>query len=190
LGSLAFLIVPFVILRYYNFPHYAAAWTAPILVLLIQGARHACAGMRRWRCLSFTLAAALLLAQPAQAVLGVLNRGYPGWQGAPYAWAIDRLALTDQLTKRFEKTGHRQLVAVLYPPGHNPHDEWVFNSPDPAAQPVLWARSYGPVRDQQLFAAFPDYDHWILKTDENGRFSRDKFRLIYTPPVSSSPPAH
>jgi hypothetical protein len=186
LGSVAFLIIPFCILRYYGFPHYAAAWTAPVLVLLIQGARHACAGFLRrscrWRWLPFTAAAFLLLYAPVDAALGVLNRGQPGWMGEPYFWALDRLALTDQLTLRFEKTGHRQLVAVIYPPGHNPHDEWVFNSPDPAAQPVLWARSLGPQADQKLFAVFPNYDHWILKTDPNGRFLKDKFRLLYSPP--------
>jgi len=186
LGSLAFLLLPLAILRYYGFPHYAAAWTAPALVLMVQGARQACAALRRRRScqpwLPFAATTILLFFAPASAVVGVLDRGQPGWRGPPYYWALDRQDLTAQLTKRFAATGHRQLVALIYPPGHNPHDEWVFNSPDPAAQPVLWARSLGPQLDQKLFAAFPEYDHWILQTDPNGRFDKAKFRLIYSPP--------
>jgi hypothetical protein len=193
LGSLAFVIIPFAILRYYGFPHYAAAWSAPVLVLMIQGARHATIGLLRrhrglcW--LPFTACAALLLAAPAGAAIGVMHRGSPGWMGPPYYWARDRQGVTDILTERFQKTGHRQLVAILYPPGHNPHNEWVFNSPDPATQPVLWARSIGVQADQQLFAAFPTYDHWLLKTDAEGRFVKDKFRLIYTAPATPTAPS-
>jgi len=193
LVSLAFLLIPFAILRYYGFPHYAAAWSAPILVLLVQGARQATAGLRRrrlgWRWLPFAACAALLLAAPVEAVVGVLDRGSPGWMGPPYYWARDRQAVTEVLTDRFEKTGHRQLVAILYPPGHNPHDEWVFNGPDPSAQPVLWARSLSVEADKKLFAAYPDYDHWLLKTDTEGRFVKEKFVLIYTPPPASGTPA-
>ncbi len=168
-------------------------------MLLIQGARHACAGLYRQnhhlRWLPFLACAALLLAAPAEAVVGVLDRGSPGWMGPPYYWARDRQGVTDVLTQRFEKTGYRQLVAVLYPPGHNPHNEWVFNSPDPADQIVLWARSINVEADKKLFAAYPNYDHWLLKTDADGRFIKDKFLLIYTPPSTSPaspapPPAH
>jgi hypothetical protein len=185
--SLAFIALPLAIVRFYDKPHYLAAWTAPLLIIVMQGARHLHVFARRqkWRptWLGLAIALVLLTAFPVLRVYYDFHLSVPYWTTQP--WAIDRHNLEVKLMEYAAATGRRQLVAVVYPPVHNFHHDWVFNSADPAAQPVLWARSLGEDRDRKLFDAFPQYDHWAVLTDADGGL----YKAVLIPKTASAGPA-
>ncbi len=168
--SVAFIALPLAIVRFYDKPHYLAAWTAPLLIIILQGARHLHAWVLRRklkpRWLGMAAALALLAAFPVLRVYYDFHLSAPYWATQP--WASDRHNVEISLMEHAAATGRRQLATVVYPALHNFHHDWIFNSADPASQLVLWARSLGEARDPELFAAFPNYDHWAVFTDADG----------------------
>lgn len=167
---LLFLALPLLTLRFYGFAHYAAAWTAPALLLIVQGAR-------RWRaawrgvfpCLG-CVACVLLVSWPVAATAREMLRGYPQWLS--YPWVYDREHTRQDLADHARATGRKQLALVVYPQDHDQNAEWVYNSPDPAAQGVLWLRSLGPARVAELAHFFPGYDEWFVYVKADGRIDR------------------
>ncbi|HVU37750.1 MAG TPA: hypothetical protein VHC95_05405 [Opitutales bacterium] len=179
--SLLFIAIPLLTVRFYAFPHYIAAWTAPALVLFIQGARRLAAwGHRRNGLPAAGSIALLALALWPMAATGfALSQSYPAWSSFP--WVYDREKLREDLADRAQATGHKQLALVVYAADHDPHAEWVFNSPDPAAQDVLWLRALGAARVPELARWFPGYDEWLVYVKANGQLDRSE--LIKLPPA-------
>jgi hypothetical protein len=64
--------------------------------------------------------------------------------------------------------GERHLVLVRYGPGHNFHEEFVYNDADIDGSPVVWAREMGPDGQARLLRYFKDRVVWILVDDEHG----------------------
>jgi hypothetical protein len=190
--SLLFIAVPLLTVRFYGFSHYVAAWTAPALLLVIQGARRLRAGWpgaRRARLALGAAAGALLVCWPAVATGLELSRDYPqlmSWINFP--WAASRENVRIELSDRAKETGRKQLALVIYPPDHNPHAEWVFNSPDPAAQDVLWLRALGADRVAELERWFPGYDEWFIFVKADGTLDhRDQIYLVNRPNPNPAP---
>ncbi|HTB62776.1 MAG TPA: hypothetical protein VK737_04230 [Opitutales bacterium] len=178
--SLLCIALPLCTLRYYDFSHYVAAWTAPALLLTIQGARR----LRAWGhsigpglpCLG-CVACALLVAWPTIATVRELTRGYPQW--LQFKWVYDREQTRQELADLAQQTGHKQLALVIYAPGHDPHAEWVYNSPEPSAQDVLWLRALGQSRVPELLNEFPGYDDWLVYVTAEGKIDhREKIQFV------------
>jgi hypothetical protein len=165
--SLLFLAVPLLTLRFYGFAHYAAAWAAPALLLIVQGARRLRAVGRSVRPWLGCVACALLVSWPVAATVMTLTRPYPEWLTFP--WVYDREHTRQDLADRARATGRQQLALVIYPRDHDQNAEWVYNSPDPAAQDVLWLRALGPARVAELARWFPGYDEWLVYVKANGQ---------------------
>jgi len=185
--SLLFISIPLLTLRFYGFSHYAAAWTAPAMLLLIRGAQPqkvfklkpgAGSPALVW------LMAIILALWPVTSTANVLTHGYPQWEWTNYAWVFDRELVRQELAERAEQTGRPQMAIVVYGPDHNPHIEWVFNSPDVLTQDVLWIRALGPARVPELARLFPQHDEWLVYVKANGTL--DHRDLIFTPNVTGA----
>ncbi len=183
--SLLFIALPLFSLRFYGFSHYIAAWTAPALLFIIQGARQIFAWKRRlaanlrW----LTCAAGVLLAAwPIAATAREIARGAPQWLS--FAWVLDQEQVRADLADLAQRSGHKQLALIVYPPDHDPHAEWIYNSPDPGAQDVLWLRALGPARVPELAKIFPGYDEWLIYVKADGHF--DHRAQIQLPPAPNS----
>ena len=148
-------------------PHYAAPAVGALFLLTVQGWRR----LRSWspggRRRGLWLARAAIL----MSFLGVIHVSLRIDRDASgnWAWAAERTALAERLRAggTADSAGNparqqKWLVLVRYGPGHNPHEEWVYNSIDLAETPVLWAREMDSQRDQRLLAAFPDRQCRIL----------------------------
>jgi hypothetical protein len=174
LGCLLLIILPLTTLRFFPFSHYAAAWAAPALLLIVQGARRLAAGWGRGAGRRLRVPAgavlALLAVWPAMESVQELTRGFPQWM--EFIWVYDRMMLQQKLEDRAQADGKQQLVVVTYPADHDPHAEWVFNSPDIATQTVVWVRSLGAERDAELFKWFPQREEWRVLLTGRGQLVR------------------
>ena len=81
-------------------------------------------------------------------------------------WGNARQRLSDSLAVH----GGRHLLFVHYPPGYNPHQEWVFNGADIPTQNVIWAHDLGSERDQQLLARYPGSEALIVSVSMDSPF--------------------
>ena len=139
----------------YYFHHYGAAATAAILA--IYGAclrlfRRLRLGQRRigrpltvvvlsvWACVGLAHAAVRL-----------------GTKRGKLGWADHRHAIADSLARR----GTKNVVFVRYVEPHPTESEWVFNSADIDASPVVWARDMG-AENGELLRYYRDRAAWIV----------------------------
>jgi riboflavin synthase alpha subunit len=137
--------------------HYTAPITALCFALLWQALRRVHAWRPRGRAVgrfvfrwSFCLAVAIFALQCVQAS----RNPRTGWQ-------YQRAGMVREL----EQAGGKHLVLVRYAPGHNSHQEWVYNDADIDASPVVWAREMEPADNQALLGYFHDRQIWLLEAD-------------------------
>jgi hypothetical protein len=166
LGLMGFLAV------IWSNAHYAAPLTCVIYALIVQGLRHLRTFQVRGRRAGVLLSRAAVLLLVAGTCSLAAHRVCD-----PLHWPCegdrDRAALAEQL----QLTPGKHLVVVRYEPGHNIHDEWVFNGAEMDGAKVLWARELDPRQNATLFAYFNDRHIWLAEPDE------DPTQLVpYTPP--------
>ncbi len=77
-----------------------------------------------------------------------------------YPWARERAAVAQRLAQ--EPGG--QLVIVHYGPGHDPHDEWVYNGADIDHAKIVWARDMGAA-NRELLDYFSRRAAWLVDAD-------------------------
>lgn len=140
--------------------HYAAPATAAILA--VYGAcLHLLGALRLGkRRVGRSLAAALLLVfaltVPWNIALDSAKNGrQPGWPS-------HRETISDSLARRGPS-----VVFVRYAPTHPSTDEWVFNSADIDASPVVWAHDLGPESNAELLHYYPKRHAWIIDVDQD-----------------------
>ena len=123
-------------LYFYYLPHYTAAYTV-VLVLLITLAMRA---MARWRHRGRAVGGYALIAVFACAL-------------TPNVAGVGRLLLEGGVTKtknrpyveaQLKKIGGKHLVFVHYGPNHEVHWEWVFNAANIDSAPVVWGSRMVP----------------------------------------------
>lgn len=186
--SLVFLAIPFLILRFYGFSHYLAAWTAPVLVLCVRGGRRWLAWRPKGLAWVGWVAVAGFALWPGVIAYEQLTQGFPDW--AAYPWSLPRLNVERTVLENSEKTGRKQLVAVVYPEDHDSHAEWVFNSPEPREQQVIWVHAPSPEKMSELYQLFPDYDEWLAFTTAGGRLDHlDRVKIPPDSPAATTSPA-
>lgn len=145
-------------------PHYAAPFSALLVLLLVQCLRLMRTLDRRWRgsragsYLFGTVVIAWLLAWVAFS--GASAVAQAGFQG-PGAWSWERSRIEAEL----ESLEGRHLVFVRYGKTHSVHEEWVYNRADIDGAPVVWARELGSAQDAIVDRYFCGRDVWRVEPD-------------------------
>jgi hypothetical protein len=144
----------------WSFPHYAAALTCVIFLLLVQAIRHLRAIRFRGRALGLALSWAIFFLLAADVGLAVKSDVCDAleWtcQGDPSRAAIE---------KKLAQTPGKHLIMVRYGEDHNLHDEWVYNGAEIDSAKVLWARELDSAQNAKLFAYFKDRKVWLVEPD-------------------------
>ncbi len=145
-------------------PHYLAAATGLLYLLLMQCMRH----LRMWRGLGEPLGAAMVRAIPAICCAMVVLRVSAVAAGAPIepSWPrgnLERAAIMHEL----ENLPGRHLVVVRYGQNHDLDQEWVYNAADIDGARVVWARDMGDWRNEELLQYFRDRHLWRLNADQS-----------------------
>ena len=157
LASLTSVAVGLALTPWHIGPHYAAPVAAVYVLLITMSARHLRAlRMRKWRFGRTTLRL-VQLCLVSSAVWTVVAFRWTR-EGRSQQWHWQRSRLVKELSASREK----HLVVVTYGKGHDPHNEWVHNAADIDGSPVVWARSMGREKDDQLLQYFSDRRAWRL----------------------------
>jgi hypothetical protein len=127
-------------------PHYAAPAMGLCLLLAIQALRQL-----RQNAGAFAVRAVVLAAILTPVVGGSVYNA----DGSRRARVLRELAAK----------GRRHLVLVRYRLRHDSGDEWVYNSADIDASPVVWAREMDPTSNRTLVRYFHDRRVWLVQPD-------------------------
>jgi len=168
LGTAGFLVL------IWSMPHYAAALTSLIFLLLVQAIRHLRNLRPGGRPLGLALSWATIL-------LLAIDVGFSAQQHVcdHLDWTCKGDPSRALIAKKLADTPGKHLIMVRYEEDHNLHDEWVYNGAEIDTAKVLWARELGPEENAKLFAHFKDRQIWLAEPD------RDNTELIpYQPPPS------
>jgi hypothetical protein len=149
-------------------PHYAAAATVLLYILLMQCMRH----LRLWGCpglflvratpvLCVALAAFRVGAQPLHLVLPDDVYASQSWYGAG-SIGMERARVASEL----ERSPGRQLAIVRYVPNHM-YPEWVYNVADIDGSKVVWAREMDAANNRTLLEYYKDRTVWLVEPDKN-----------------------
>jgi hypothetical protein len=147
-------------------PHYAAPFTAVLLILLIQSLR--C--LRVWVTRNFrggkaaghfailALCGTLIGLGLAAEAVRVYQRRTP-----------DRIQAVNARKGSIERdllANHpgRHVILVRYTRVKTPHEEWIYNLADIDAAPVIWAQDMG-AENSKLVAYYPGRSFWMFEPD-------------------------
>ena len=145
-------------------PHYLAAATGLLYLVLMQCMRH----LRLWRWHGRPYGAALVRAIPiiccAMIVLRVVavatgTRIEPVWPRGN----LERAAILHKL----ENSPGKHLVIVSYAPDHYLDMEWVYNAADIDGARVVWARDMDLRNNAELLQYFHGRQAWSLDADQS-----------------------
>ena len=154
-------------------PHYLAPFTSAFYAIGLQAMRH----LRVWRpggqpvglaMVRFNVSICLILAVFA----AVLRPTPPGSSGVARLLMVRQMVRPRPLRHRARprrgqprKLPGPQLVIVRYSPGHNPLDEWVYNSPDVDNSKVVWAREMDEAHNVELMHYYANRKVWLVEPD-------------------------
>jgi hypothetical protein len=154
IGSAGFLVL------IWSMPHYAAALTCLIFLLLVQAIRHLRTIRFRGHPLGLAVSWAVFFLLVVDVGLSVKNRACD-----PLEWTCQGDPSRAAIAKTLLNTPGKHLVMVRYEEDHNLHDEWVFNGAEIDTAKVLWARELDPAQNAKLFAYFKDRQVWLVEPD-------------------------
>jgi hypothetical protein len=148
------------------YPHYAAPFTAVLLILLVQSLRY----LRVWavRNLPGGKAAgrfAILALCGTLIGVGLAAEAVRVYQGR----TPDRILAKNARKGRVENDllqNHpgKHVIFVRYTGTQSPHEEWIYNRADIDAQPVIWAQDMG-AENSKLLAHYPGRSFWMFEPD-------------------------
>ncbi|MEP6960614.1 MAG: hypothetical protein ABI995_00945 [Acidobacteriota bacterium] len=128
--------------------HYAAPVMGLFVLLVVEGLRHLrLAPAGPWIVRAVSLASLFL------PVTGGVREGN----------GQSREAIRTQL----KAAGGNHLVLVRYAEHHDSGNEWVYNSADIDASPIVWAREMDPQSNRKLLAYFSGRQVWLLQPDRD-----------------------
>ncbi len=179
LASLATFFVMLGTLRFFGFPHYAAAWCAPLAVLIMLGFRGLCAWRWRGRSVPPEVIAVALYGWALVTLFQQTARGDP-----PHPWVLDRLKVIEQLEQKSVLDRRDHVVFVMMAEGQPDFAEWVYNGPTIDDQTVIFARSLGAARDAEVAKYYPTRHLWQAWLNTHGEIA--KF-TAYDPTKTSLP---
>jgi hypothetical protein len=144
-------------------PHYLAAATGLLNLVLMQSMRH----LRLWRWRGQPVGAGIVRVIPVICCAMIVLRLAAVVARVPIegAWPrgnLERAAIANQL----ENSPGRHLVIVRYGPDHDLDREWVYNAADIDGAKAVWARDMGDRDNQELLRYFHDRRVWHLNADQ------------------------
>ena len=148
--------------------HYFAPFVPALYAVLLQGMRHISVWGRRYKMSHPTYASfrwvipgvvVVMIAAPFAAY--ALRLDIPIW---PQTWASPTPPPTarTEITQSLNKIAGRHLIIVRYHPGHNIHEEFVYNDANIDAAKIVWARSIDERSDQELMRYFSGRQVWFM----------------------------
>jgi hypothetical protein len=144
-------------------PHYLAACTGLLYIVIVQCLRH----LRHWHWRQRETGLALVHAIPFVAFAMIVIRVVALASHAPLdpPWPRGNLNRA-QIMHSVENTPARLLIMVRYSPTHDLDTEWVYNEADIDHANVVWARDMGESDNRALLRYFKDRSVWILNADD------------------------
>ncbi|HEX3352018.1 MAG TPA: hypothetical protein VHS34_04290 [Terriglobales bacterium] len=145
-------------------PHYLAAATGLLYIVLMQCMRH----LRLWRWRGRQYGAAVARAIPLICCAMIVLRVSAAAAGVHVEpdWPRGNLARA-AILHELENSPGKHLVVVSYKPDHDLDMEWVYNAADIDGAKVVWARDMGVTDNVELLEYFHDRHAWILDADES-----------------------
>jgi hypothetical protein len=143
------------------YSHYAAPFTALLLILLVQA-------LRRLRAAQGNLVVAGLILSIVGA--GLTARLVHVYRGDTPDRLQSANAQRGYLERKLlaEHPG-RHVVFVRYTGVQKPHEEWIYNLADIDAQPVIWAQDMGS-ENAKLAQYYPGRSFWLFQPDIDPNF--------------------
>lgn len=146
-------------------PHYAAPAAGLFFLLLTLALER----LRGWKIGAAPLGLFFVRGLLPVSILILLANSFHGDGSAGSRWlpiAGSRQPARASVLRQLEASGGQKLVLVRYAPGHNVHDEWVYNAADIDAAPVVWARDTGVDGNRDLLRYFKNRQVWLAEPDQ------------------------
>jgi len=143
--------------------HYLAPSGAAAFVLLVACMHHlhTVPSRRLW------LRKALVRSVLAATVVAAYHQATVLYANEINGWQTFRVKIVRMLTK--EPGQH--LVIVRYLPGHDVHQEWVYNAADIDRSRIVWARRTDPAQDGELLDYYRGRLAWLLEVGQTIRLT-------------------
>ncbi|HEX4275198.1 MAG TPA: hypothetical protein VHZ74_07590 [Bryobacteraceae bacterium] len=153
------------------YAHYAAPFTAVLLILLVQSLRY----LRVWvsrnlpggkaagRFAITALCASLIGIGLAAEAVRVVQQRTPDRIQAKNA---RKRGIEEDLVARHPG---KHVIFVRYTGTHSPHEEWIYNRADIDSEPVIWAQDMG-AENRKLIAYYPGRTFWMFEPDSDAGF--------------------
>ena len=159
------------LMQFVSLPHYAAPAAACFLALLVECMRR----LRRVRRNGRAMGLQLVLAAPAILLailavrIGLEKFHLPFTQANNFeSWCCVQPGNQNKarILGALERMGGKHLVIVK--PKNDPNDflQWIYNSADIDASPVVWARDLGQERDRALIEYFRGRNVWLVDPNQ------------------------
>ena len=154
------------------YPHYAAPFTAALLILVAQSMRY----LRQWkyggrepgRFLVNAMPVAVLLVMVASEAQAIATHRTADQEQAKNAQVAQKERIEKQLLK---KRSGQHVIFVRYAGLTSPHEEWVYNPADIDAAPVIWAQDLGHIENERLRHYYAGRSVWLFKPAESMNLS-------------------
>ena len=154
------------------YPHYAAPFTAALLILVTQSMRY----LRQWnydgrqpgRFLVSAMPVAILLVMVASEAKAIATHRTADQEQAKNAQVAQKQRIEKQLLK---KRSGQHVIFVRYAGLPSPHEEWIYNPADIDAAPVIWAQDLGHVENERLRRYYGRRSFWLFKPAESMNLS-------------------
>jgi hypothetical protein len=150
------------------YPHYAAPFTAALLILVAQAMRY----LRQWkyggretgRFLVSAMPVAVLLVMVASEAQGIATHRTADQIQAKNAQVAQKESIEQQLLK---KRPGQHVIFVRYAGLQSPHEEWIYNPANIDAAPVIWALDMGQIENERLRRYHAGRSFWLFKPGES-----------------------
>jgi len=145
------------------FIHYAAALTATVWALGLQGMRH----LRRWRVGNRAVGVVGTRAIVLVCIAWIPAHVVKTWRDHRHGidWTSTQMLARPRIAHELESQSWDHLVTVRYSPQHDVHSEWVYNSADIDHSRIVWAREIPGVDSTPLLDYFRGRRVWLIEPD-------------------------
>jgi len=150
------------------YSHYAAPFTAALLILVTQSMRY----LRQWkyrgrepgRFLVNAMPVGVLLVMVASETQAIATHRTADQIQANNAQVTQKESIEKQLLK---KAPGQHIIFVSYAGLPSPHEEWIYNPADIDAAPVIWALDLGQDENKRLRRSYAGRSFWRFKPAES-----------------------
>jgi hypothetical protein len=149
------------------YTHYAAPFTAVLMILLVEALRH----LRVWARRNMAKPNLLIVVLCVSVVgAGAAARVFHIYRGDPpeSRQAVNARKAGVEHDLLLRQPG-KHVIFVRYTGTQSPHEEWIYNLSDIDAQPVVWAQDMG-AENSRLMAYYPDRSFWMFQPDVDATY--------------------